>query len=841
MQNRIVRLSVAVVLGTWGLYAVGQQPRAPDVPQSSTQQTPSFDCRRAITAVEHNICSDESLMALDRKVSEAYNHWRALAGPTARNMQRKWLLERDGQCGVLDKDRSIACLSAIMQERTTFLSGQTTLLESPFALINKSDQERRAIALTLRDQLSSNRDDTDASFELSRLYASLGLPYLAINELQHILARSDSSIAQIKRTVCRLGILFRTTARSSLSDYFAYQCHGNGKTTEDRPEIVATMERLHGTVHESPSNGNEVIDAYIALTDVEVRILLLKMPQDMDYQFFKDRKNYLLEVVWKQNEVLYGLSEISNLYDDPRTDFDYPGQPLASIFRAFRLTHNPTADELDTEEAGELLRLFLSYVGSAHLRLENIRHQLQQSSPNGWAPTIRERDHQKFSSRVREMEQWLRESPVDPSDKTTVALFAMPQLTYEHDRLFTNYLSSISHPQGAVSADQLLVRIQLPCRLYRETARIVKDAGRAPWDQFDTRCPSERSSAPSRQAIADKSDVRKYFDHVYRIDGEWRGCTGSNYRNVYAGRSNGIQALEAPATEWMKTAPVPDGIEYEQVFRTGFSWWGHQDLTSYQTYEQVLELFRNAVEERARLYEANDGLSAHRARLMASMGLTAAAHFSSGISRYLSSFRPNNLLLKLETETVSEADIRTLFQRDSIDEVLRYLAAEGYDLAPWYNRLPSEPTQRGRLLQFSILHPKTARELLEFGFSPDEGDEIGKSALMAAAQFDKIESARLLIEAGADPNSQLPLPWNIEGNWGCKKWIRHGKRTPLMYAAQSGSLDMLQLLLEHGADRNKPDSQGLRAIDYLEGRGPLRKINQNLDADELDMARDLLK
>lgn len=66
-----------------------------------------------------------------------------------------------------------------------------------------------------------------------------------------------------------------------------------------------------------------------------------------------------------------------------------------------------------------------------------------------------------------------------------------------------------------------------------------------------------------------------------------------------------------------------------------------------------------------------------------------------------------------------------------------------------------------------------------------EGQE--ETALGWAALYGHLESARVLLEAGADPNL------GNEGNW-----------TPLMSAAYGGHADVVELLLKHGADPGYP-------------------------------------
>lgn len=79
--------------------------------------------------------------------------------------------------------------------------------------------------------------------------------------------------------------------------------------------------------------------------------------------------------------------------------------------------------------------------------------------------------------------------------------------------------------------------------------------------------------------------------------------------------------------------------------------------------------------------------------------------------------------------------------------------------------------------------------LLEEGTDPNERWRFmhGSTPLHAAAEGGALESAKLLIERGADVN--------IRGTWGGEE-----KNTPLHYAACTGHVSMVRLLLEKGAD-----------------------------------------
>lgn len=65
---------------------------------------PSFDCRKAATAIEHAICADFALARLDRQVAEVYamqlfNAYEDSEKQNLRSAQRDFIFERNASCG----------------------------------------------------------------------------------------------------------------------------------------------------------------------------------------------------------------------------------------------------------------------------------------------------------------------------------------------------------------------------------------------------------------------------------------------------------------------------------------------------------------------------------------------------------------------------------------------------------------------------------------------------------------------------------------------------------------------------------------------------------------------
>jgi ankyrin repeat protein len=104
------------------------------------------------------------------------------------------------------------------------------------------------------------------------------------------------------------------------------------------------------------------------------------------------------------------------------------------------------------------------------------------------------------------------------------------------------------------------------------------------------------------------------------------------------------------------------------------------------------------------------------------------------------------------------------------------------------------------------------RLFLEAGANANLAMPIGgETALHMAAATGKTAAARMLLDAGADPNLHAGSGVGtdmFDGNvklWG---------ETPLHYAAAYGDEEMIQAMLSAGADRAAPNSHGETSLEY---------------------------
>ncbi|HEY6137259.1 MAG TPA: ankyrin repeat domain-containing protein [Thermoanaerobaculia bacterium] len=109
-------------------------------------------------------------------------------------------------------------------------------------------------------------------------------------------------------------------------------------------------------------------------------------------------------------------------------------------------------------------------------------------------------------------------------------------------------------------------------------------------------------------------------------------------------------------------------------------------------------------------------------------------------------------------------------------------------------------------LGFAIFfrHPSLARTLVERGANVNAAAENAQrvAPVHAAAAVRDVETMRLLLDRGADPNARQQLGF-----------------TPLLEAANNGDLDMGKLLVARGADRHAKSDDGRDAAAIAAERG----------------------
>lgn len=121
-------------------------------------------------------------------------------------------------------------------------------------------------------------------------------------------------------------------------------------------------------------------------------------------------------------------------------------------------------------------------------------------------------------------------------------------------------------------------------------------------------------------------------------------------------------------------------------------------------------------------------------------------------------------------------------------------------------------SMRQTLLHYADRNPTWLRELIKKGVGINSKNKHGETPLMSALGSENIETIRILLEAGANPNLKYPrrdLP------------ILHYEILKAMF---SGNLEVLDLLLEYGANIHLKNKDGQDALTFANDR-----LQDNID------------
>ena len=165
-----------------------------------------------------------------------------------------------------------------------------------------------------------------------------------------------------------------------------------------------------------------------------------------------------------------------------------------------------------------------------------------------------------------------------------------------------------------------------------------------------------------------------------------------------------------------------------------------------------------------------------------------------------------------EVRTEGETALMTAVRTGSVD-VVELLLAGGADLGA--TELASGQTLL--MTAAAEMHPPLVRLLLERGADAHARSVVGFTPLLFAVRAGDLESARLLIGAGASANERLPAVGGVPGAPPAGNDGEDGAprgTTALVLAIGNAHYELAQYLLEQGADPNA-DSEGQTALHAL--------------------------
>lgn len=200
--------------------------------------------------------------------------------------------------------------------------------------------------------------------------------------------------------------------------------------------------------------------------------------------------------------------------------------------------------------------------------------------------------------------------------------------------------------------------------------------------------------------------------------------------------------------------------------------WSVSGIYEFHALQAYQSAFHRAVQTLSVLYARDFGSDPVRSKALAADKLRDALSYGFGFYEY-----------------VHLSDEATLFRR----MILEHRPLAGLPSAPLLainGTLPS----RDALVSLAVEYPEAVRLLLAKGAHPDITNDFGKTPLMYAAQYNQLQSARLLLDAGANPNAVTVRPSDT-----CGYSLGTTNVTALDYAARYASAAVIKLLLAHGA------------------------------------------
>jgi tetratricopeptide (TPR) repeat protein len=302
-----------------------------------------------------------------------------------------------------------------------------------------------------------------------------------------------------------------------------------------------------------------------------------------------------------------------------------------------------------------------------------------------------------------------------------------------------------------------------------------------------------------------------------------------------------IEASIAPRV-YLSTAKVKQDPDSRNPFTTArfLEFWSNQELWNKMKYREWSHARKQAAGALAKHYAQHFGYSASKAQKCAIAAIDAIneANFpcypieepgkiiSSNVYK---TFHRNGLTL---SEMEHALHGRKL-SKDELREALRLaiLNNGSIDVIKWI--LGQKPPLTGDLepaLFTAVGRPDVVGLLIKSGANVNEANELGKTALIQACQFNSLESVKRLLAAGAKIRvsmSEKVGPFDHKDKYATDYNYRIGGRTPLMYAVSFSSYPVIRCLIDHGADKKVVDTNKDAAKDYLADNKLLSKAQRD--------------
>ena len=253
---------------------------------------------------------------------------------------------------------------------------------------------------------------------------------------------------------------------------------------------------------------------------------------------------------------------------------------------------------------------------------------------------------------------------------------------------------------------------------------------------------------------------------------------------------------------------------------------GFTEFTAFNAYQKQL---KKSITDLALFYQKIFGWNEDDSLYMAEIALTAAVSNGFGFYMYDPGFVSEEE--KLRESILSGKSI----ELSTIDLSIIDRNKDDFE----------ETASRESILSIAIKRPKILKKLLDGNVDPNSYNGFGKTPLMYAAQYNQLESAKLLIKYGANT-----LAATNKGNNSCFYTLKTTNMTALHYAVRYASKDFIRLLLDNAAEPlmeaiNKHHYPSVKetALDwfYRYTKDDFIEKNPNIDKNELKLIEGWLK
>lgn len=301
--------------------------------------------------------------------------------------------------------------------------------------------------------------------------------------------------------------------------------------------------------------------------------------------------------------------------------------------------------------------------------------------------------------------------------------------------------------------------------------------------------PSEQEYKLSVAATSARNEVKKLKEALAPIMGRYGNCGSGAFGYL---RQNLLNELLDTITyrPWSVTS---QGGASEAVF-SYLEKWASQGVHQYNSYQHFNFALAQMSEVLKNFYMAQYGWSVAQAQQVAKSSL------ENSISRsFMPAYPPQSEQRKKIINVILEKNDISIIK--SIGADLKLL-----------DDVNSDGFIQDTLVATSINYSEALQYFLEQGLSPDTPNMFGKTPLMYAAQYNQLESVKLLLDAGANINAETIIPVD-----DCNFTLSKYGMTALHYAVRYSSKELIELLLERGANpyAKTSENSGGRPVDWL--------------------------